>query len=70
VAGVETFVIRVWTPGEQEANPEDVVLRGLAEHVGSAERRAFHGASELLAFLEQRLEHEPARESRRRSDWR
>jgi hypothetical protein len=56
IAGVETFVIRVWTPAEQADDPERFRLRGLAEHIGSGEREAFRGARELLAFLEARLE--------------
>jgi hypothetical protein len=51
---VETFVIRVWTPADRH-DPEHAGLSGLVEHVGPAERRAFRGAGELLAFLEQRL---------------
>jgi hypothetical protein len=54
--GVETFVIRIWTPAELVDDPERFRLRGLAEHVTSGERRPFRGAGELLAFLEARLE--------------
>jgi hypothetical protein len=51
---VETFVVRIWTPAPADpgADGERFPLRGLVEHVGSADRRAFRGAGELLAFLE------------------
>jgi hypothetical protein len=58
IAGVETFVIRIWTPAEHVDDPERFRLRGLAEHIGSGEREAFRRAGELLAFLEARLEHQ------------
>jgi hypothetical protein len=58
IADVETFVIRLWTPAERDDDPERHRLRGLVEHVGSGERDAFRGTSELLAFLELRLEEE------------
>jgi hypothetical protein len=59
IAGVETFVIRIWTPAERNDDPHRYRLRGLVEHVGSGERDAFRGAGELLAFLESRLEATP-----------
>ncbi len=59
IAGVETFVIRIWTPAERDDDPERYRLRGLVEHVGSAERDAFRCADELLAFLKARLEMQP-----------
>lgn len=59
IAGVETFVIRIWTPAERDDDPERYRLRGLVEHVGSGERDAFRGAGELLAFLDARLDPTP-----------
>jgi hypothetical protein len=56
IADVETFVIRIWTPAERDDDPERFRLRGLIEHVGSAERDAFRCADELLAFLAAHLE--------------
>ncbi len=56
IAGVETFVIRIWTPAEQNDDPQRYRLRGFVEHIGSGERDAFRGAGELLAFLELRLD--------------
>jgi hypothetical protein len=53
---VETFVIRIWTPAERDDDSERYRLRGLVEHIGSAERDAFRGGGELLACLELRLE--------------
>jgi hypothetical protein len=59
ITSVETFVIRIWTPAERDDDPECSRLRGLVEHVGSAERDAFRSADELLAFLKARLEMQP-----------
>ena len=59
MAGVETFVMRVWTPAERADDPERYRLRGFIEHVGSGEREPFRGVGELLAFLEARLEGKP-----------
>ena len=59
IAGVETFVIRIWTPAERDDDPERYRLRGLVEHVGSGERDAFRGAGERLAVLEARLDPMP-----------
>jgi hypothetical protein len=56
---MESFVIRVWTPAEQERIASARDLRGLIEHIGSGERDAFRGAGELLAFLETRLGAKP-----------
>jgi hypothetical protein len=52
---METFVIRIWTPAADDA-PDDLELRGLAEHVAGGERTAFRGSRELVAFLESALE--------------
>jgi hypothetical protein len=59
IAGVETFVIRIWTPAEHDGDPQGYGLRGFVEHVGSGKREAFRGAGELLAFLEVRVEAMP-----------
>jgi hypothetical protein len=50
---VETFVLRIWTPAEQEDTDQPLDLRGLAEHIRSGEHCAFRGTAELTAFLEQ-----------------
>jgi hypothetical protein len=56
ITNVETFVIRIWISAERDDELERYRLRGLAEHIGSGERRAFRGAGGLLAFLENRLQ--------------
>jgi hypothetical protein len=53
---VETFVIRIWTSSDHLDKPERFRLHGLAEHIGSGDRRPFRGTGELLAFLEARVE--------------
>jgi hypothetical protein len=53
---VETFVIRIWIPAELDDDLERCRLRGLVEHVGSGERKAFRDTCDLLAFLETRLD--------------
>lgn len=61
---METFVIRVWTPGEPEVDGSHA-LHGLVEHVRAGKRHAFDGGSELLAFLERTV---AAPTQERRSD--
>jgi hypothetical protein len=59
IAGVETFVIRIWTPAERDDDPDRLRLRGLVQHIGSGEPDAFHGAGELLTLLNERIERKP-----------
>jgi hypothetical protein len=59
IAGVETFVINIWTPAEHDDDPQRYRLRGFVQHIGSGKRDAFRGAGELLAFIEGRLERTP-----------
>jgi hypothetical protein len=51
---VETFVLRVFVP----ADAEDVPFCGIVEHPGSGLSESFHGVSELMRVVLQRLEHE------------
>jgi hypothetical protein len=49
--GMETFVIRLWTPAELEDATEPRHLRGIVEQVRVGERRTFRDGSQLLALL-------------------
>jgi hypothetical protein len=51
IGAMETFVVRVWTPGAPESRDGPQCLRGLVEHVRVGERRVFAGDDELLAML-------------------
>jgi hypothetical protein len=46
---VETFIVRVWVPGDGEAPPPN--LHGTISHVESGRDGAFGDAAELLRFL-------------------
>jgi hypothetical protein len=48
---METFVVRVWTPGEPEGEGAPP-LRGLLERVRDGERLHFDGGLELISQLE------------------
>lgn len=50
---METFVVRVWQPSEQEApqTPALTTVRGFLEHVGSGRSSAFAGTAELEALI-------------------
>jgi hypothetical protein len=49
---METFVIRIWTPGGEEAAlAANGDLHGLVEHVGSGKRVSFERADQLLGLL-------------------
>ncbi len=56
---METFVIRVWTPAEQEDEGQPRNLRGLIEHVRFDERCTFEDGNQLLAVLQTALERQP-----------
>jgi hypothetical protein len=53
-------------PPDQDGEPNHAGLCGLVEHVGSAERRAFRGPAELLAFVAQCLAAHTAKEGEKR----
>jgi hypothetical protein len=56
---MQTFVIRVWVPGSEEADASDgqgYGLRGLVEHVGSGRCAAFRGSEQLLSLVHASLE--------------
>jgi hypothetical protein len=63
IAGVETFVVRIWTPAAADDDPDRYGLRGFVDHVGSGERDAFSSAGELLALLELHVKGKPRRYS-------
>ena len=50
---METFVLRIWTPGPSENDNEPLGLRGLVEHVRFGEQRAlvFESGDQLLTLL-------------------
>lgn len=49
MAGVETFIVRIWSPAE--GPPAEPALRGKVSHVETGRDGAFVGAEELLDFL-------------------
>ena len=48
VPPVETFVVRVWTPDVEEAQPG---IRGVAVHVRSGRTLTYTASSQLVRFL-------------------
>lgn len=48
---MESFVVRVWVPGEDEGAGDDGDLRGVVEQVATGEADPFHSAEELAAIL-------------------
>jgi hypothetical protein len=50
---VETFLVRVWLPGEEPDRGTESLrhLRGFVERVGSGERVVFHDGEELLEMV-------------------
>jgi hypothetical protein len=70
---METFVLRVWTPSQAEAELEGGAgqrgLHGFLEHVTSGRRDAFHTSAELVALVEAALRSRELRElTRQRLD--
>jgi hypothetical protein len=57
-AGVQTFLMRVWTPPTREDGAPQ--LRGFVERVGSGRRRAVHCDQDAVDFLHDCLAGEPA----------
>jgi hypothetical protein len=50
---METFVVRVWVPSDQNDGSPDGVLRGFLEHPRSEQSWKFAGADELVEHLSQ-----------------
>jgi hypothetical protein len=48
---METFVVRVWLPARGVTDARAGALRGLVEHVRTAESSSFTTDDELLQFL-------------------
>jgi len=54
---METFVIRIWTPGaEDTAVTLAAELHGLLEHVGNGKPVVFRKTEELLSLIRARME--------------
>jgi hypothetical protein len=51
MAGVETFVVRVWRPAQGETGAREPSLHGVIERAGDAHPRPFRDAEELLGAL-------------------
>ncbi|MEN3361236.1 MAG: hypothetical protein V7637_5218 [Mycobacteriales bacterium] len=49
MSGVQTFVVRLWTPAAPDGGLPH--LNGLVEHVGSGRRETFSGGPEMLEFI-------------------
>jgi hypothetical protein len=49
---METFVVRIWIPGDGEADRGPDVLRGFVEHARSGSGASFSSGDDLLAALE------------------
>ena len=49
---MQTFVVRVWTPGEEGA-PDG--FRGVCEHIGSGRQQVFPSPEVLLSFIAETL---------------
>ena len=66
---METFVVRLWVPAEDEAEAVEP-LRGVLELVGSADATPFSGGEQLLELLRAGIAADPdgrtARETRRK----
>jgi len=51
---MESFVVRVWVPGEDEGAGDESDLRGVVEKVATGEAAPFHSAEELADILRAR----------------
>jgi len=49
---VETFVVRIWIPGDLEAGRAPDELRGFVQHARSGGGASFSNGDELLASLD------------------
>jgi hypothetical protein len=57
---METFVIRIWTPGgEEDAAVLEGELHGLVEHVGGGKPIVFRKTEEMLSLIRGHLERTP-----------
>jgi len=50
--GMQTFLVRVWTPAAGEEDDERLRLSGVVEHVASRRRGTFQGELDLLDFIQ------------------
>lgn len=53
---MQTFVVRLWTPGADPAEAPPERLRGVVEDLGSGRSATFTHDGELVAFLRERRE--------------
>jgi hypothetical protein len=51
---VQSFVVRVWVPGEDQPAGDDGDLRGVVETVATGESDPFRSAEELAEILRAR----------------
>lgn len=61
---MESFVVRVWVPGEDEGAGEDGDLRGIVETIATGEADPFRSAEELTTILRARSKPEGGAEGR------
>jgi hypothetical protein len=52
MAGMQTFLVRIWTPAAGEAGGVPAGIRGVVEHVGSRSSRPFEGEHDLVRFMQ------------------
>lgn len=52
--GMESFVVRVWVPGEDDGAGDDGDLRGVVETIATGEANPFRSAEELTTILRAR----------------
>jgi hypothetical protein len=50
--GMQTFLVRVWTPAAGEEDDGRLPLSGVVEHVASRRRGTFQGELGLLDFIQ------------------
>ena len=49
---METFVVRIWIPGDSDADRAPDVLRGFMQHARNGSGASFSSGDELLASLD------------------
>ena len=49
---METFVVRIWIPGDSDAGRAPDVLRGFVQHARNGGGASFSSGEELLASLD------------------
>lgn len=52
---METFVIRIWAPADEQERQESTSVKGRLEHVTSGRRVVFHGIEELGPLIADEL---------------